>query len=100
MNPPEHHVSAAIASYLSNCVAAKGICRVNADADNISCFNLKRIQRLQSLINQVRIAKACRCRGRQDVQPAWGDDSCTEGDFARINEMNTHSVAPSLGGLA
>jgi len=100
VNPAEHDVCAAIASYFANLVTAKCVRRMDADANNISRLNVERIQGFQSFIDQAGIAKASGGRGRQNVEPARGYDSGTERNLAWINEMNMHSIAPSLGGLA
>ena len=55
---------------------------------------------LESVIDQVGIAKARGGCGGQDIQPARRNHSRTERNLARIDEMNAHWVAPSLGGLA
>jgi hypothetical protein len=99
MNPAEYDERSAIASEFANGITAKGIRGMDADADNISSFNVQWVQGLESFINQAGIAKTRGCRGRQNVQPAGRDDSRTKRDFARIDEMNTHSIAPSSGGL-
>jgi hypothetical protein len=67
VNSPEHHVGAASARYLPNLVTAESICRVDADADDIAGLNLNRVQSLQRLIDEARIAKGRGCRGRKDI---------------------------------
>src|SRR4029077_8316543 len=94
VNAAEHNVGAAFASDFPNFVTAPRIGGVDADTDNIPSLNVERVHCVQSFIDQAWVAKACRRGRRQNVQPARCNDSRTERNFARINEMNAHSVAP------
>ena len=70
-------------------ISAQRIAGVNADADHIAGLDPVEIERLESLIADLRIAEMVWSRRCQDIQPARSDDGRPEGHVARVNQMNS-----------
>jgi hypothetical protein len=100
VNAAKHNVGAAFAGHFPNFITAKRVGGVDANTDDVPGLNLEWVYRVQSFIDQTGIAKACGRRCGQHIQPARSNDSRTERNFAWIDQMNAHSVVPSLGRLA
>ena len=61
---------------------------MNPDAYHVSLRNLLRLDALQGLIYDDRIAEFARRRSTEYVQPAWCDDADAEGPVTWIDEIN------------
>ena len=75
---------------LPDLIAAQRVAGMDADADNVAGGNGVRIQRIQRLVDEDRLAIFGRRRRREDEQPSWRDHSRTEGDVTGIDQMYAH----------
>ena len=73
-------------------VAAKRICRVDADTDYVAAPYAVWVEWLERFVDDCRGAVSVGRGGGEDVQPSRRDDSRAEGHVARIDEMNAHAM--------
>ena len=91
--PPKTTVRPTCAGEPAHRVAAQGIRRMNADADDVARADGVRVERLECLIHDRRRSVAVRCGGGEHVQPPWGDDGRAEREVAGVDEMYAHEVS-------
>jgi hypothetical protein len=92
VNPSKHDVGARLAGGSADLVAAQRVSAVDPDADNVSRLDLSRIECLERLIRDERIAIAAGGRTGQDVEPARGNDPHTERDVAWIDQVYAQKI--------
>ena len=90
VNAPEHDESTPLAGGAADLVAAIRIRRVDADADNVATFDLRRVKWLQRLVDEMRIPVFAGSRRGEYVEPAGRNHCDAERDIARIDEMYAH----------
>lgn len=94
MNAAVHYPGAAFSRHTTNLIAPEGISGVHADADDVSWLNTFRNNLLQRFVDQDGGSGRLRSCCREYEKPAGGDDGCTEGIVAGINQMNARKCLP------
>ena len=87
----EYDLGPALAHGAPDLVPAQRVPRVDADADDVAWLHLLRVENLQRLVADHRIAETRRRGGRKHVQPARRDDGGAERDVAWVHEKDAHS---------
>src|SRR5689334_1967009 len=94
VNAPEHDVRAARPDLAADLVATPRVAGVDTDTDDIARLDRRELERVESFIDDERIAPPiARCR-REDVQPARCDHRDAEGLGARVDQMNAWHGPP------
>ena len=57
------------------------------------------VQRLQCFVSNDGVAELSRRRSRQNVKPAWSDDTDAEREMAGIDEVNAQKGISSTAGF-
>src|SRR5262245_55969036 len=83
--PPEH-------------VATPRVSRVNADPDHVSGRHAVRIEWLERLVGDQRIAESLRRGSGEHVKPSRRDHCRAERGIARIHEMDAHGGSSERAG--
>src|SRR5262249_50433471 len=90
VNAAENYDGSALFRETTHGVAAKSVAGVNADTDDVTRPDFRRVQRIQCLVPNQGVTKfGGRCR-REHIQPARGDHGRSEGCVTWIHEMNFH----------
>jgi hypothetical protein len=91
VNSAKGDVCSTIASHPSDFVAAKRICGVDANANDVSAFDAGGLERDESLVHDRRISVAVRCRSGDYIKPARGDYRSSKGHITGIYQVNLHA---------
>ena len=95
VNAPEDDMSARRARESSQLVSAKRVAGVNPDPDDVARLNARRIDLLEGLVGQHRLAVFGGRRGGEHVQPARRDDADAERDVTWIDQMYRQTLSLS-----
>ena len=68
-------------------VAAQRIAGMNPDADDVARMDGRGIQHFQGFVRDEGIAILTRCRGREHVEPPWGNDTDAKRQVAWVDQM-------------
>ena len=101
VNAAVHDPGAALPGDPSDLVAAQGVARVDADADDVAGDDRFGVQRLEGFVDDEGIAPGGPGRGGQHIQPARRDDRHAKRHVARIDQMYTRTqrhLIQSAGG--
>ena len=104
VNSAIHDPCPASPRHAPDLVAAQGIARVHADANNVARLNALRHNLFERFVYQDRGTGRCRRCRRKHEQPARCDNRCTKGIVTGIDQMNARKGpafrnAISVGGF-
>jgi hypothetical protein len=90
VNTAKYNPRAASARQTAHFIATERITAVDADADQVAALDRVRIELFERFVDNIWVADVIGCRGSQNVQPPWSNDSDTERKMTGIDEMDAH----------